>query len=347
MTSATTRRSLARWAVSTLAVTGIALGGVACTAAPDPLAASTLDTVGHLDGSAALVAVVAGEGTIAAYVCDGDTALGERFTGTVQGNHAELRSANDALLLVDLGQDATTGTFITAGRPPQHFTTTAATTDEAGYFTAEGPTPGGTFSAGWIELDDGTQTGVVAGEDGGRRHKDRAPRLHHHRKPGTAGRPATGNPGPIPPDGVIADPGGTVTLPDEGRGVPTGTRVGDSLGVGPGPGGIETLPDEGRGVPTGTRVGDQLGVVPGPGGTATLPDEGRGDPTGTRVGDSLAVGSGGTETVPDEGRGDRLRSGPPAAVTGTVDEPGAQVAGVGPVAARRVVPTELKIRRPR
>jgi hypothetical protein len=207
----TTRRYFTRWAVATFTVASVALGAISCAAGPAPMA---LDTVGRVDGSAALVAVIAKEDQVLAYVCDGDTGVGERFAGTMTGGHAELRSPGGALLSVDLRPGAAEGTFTADGAAPAHFVTTAATDDEAGYFTAEGPSIGDGFSAGWVELGDGTQTGVQS--DGGG-HKHRAPRLHHHRKPAP-----NGNPGIVPPGGGVEDGGDTIAplgLPDR----PTGS----------------------------------------------------------------------------------------------------------------------------
>jgi hypothetical protein len=110
----TPRRHPVRWAVATLAVSTVVLGTVACSAAP---AAIALDTVGKVGGSTALVAVVAADDKLIAYVCDGGAALGERFAGTAAGGHADLSSASGAQLVVDLAADAAEGTFTALPRP--------------------------------------------------------------------------------------------------------------------------------------------------------------------------------------------------------------------------------------
>jgi hypothetical protein len=205
----TPRRHPARWAVATLAASTVVLGTVACSAAP---AAIALDNVGKIDGSTALVAVVAADDKLIAYVCDGDAALGERFAGTAAGGHADLRSSSGAQLVVDLTADAAEGTFTAAHGAPQHFTTVATTSDEAGYFVAEGVSPAaGQFSAGWVELNDGTQTGVSRTGP----HQERARRLVHHRAP--VGRP----------QGSTAPNPGTVRATE----APTDVRLRDSAQI--------------------------------------------------------------------------------------------------------------------
>jgi hypothetical protein len=212
--------STSRLLLAGLLAGGIGLGTLACAGAP-----TTLDTVGRVDGTSALVAVVRTGDRVAAYVCDGEAELGERFTGTATGDHADLRSDSGATLAVDLGSDAAQGTFTAAGRPAAHFSTRTATSDEAGWFVAET----GATTAAWVQLDDGTQTGVTG--SGG--HKHRGPRLHHHKPAEPA--PSTGI-GLIGDDGTRG--GGRVGADDpQGSTEPTRSRLD----------GVEQLPQPGEG----------------------------------------------------------------------------------------------------
>jgi hypothetical protein len=293
-----------RWAVAALAVTTVALSTVACTTDAQVLA---LDSVGHVDGSTALVALVAADEDVTAYVCDGDGGIGERFTGTARGGHADLRSDAGAALSVDLRRGAAEGTFTPAGGTPQHFVTTPAATDEAGFFTADGAG----FTAGWVELNDGTQNGIAGEDDGhGGKHRKRAPRLVHHR------RPANGNPG-----GVIVEtrPGGAKQPANGNPGiVPPSGDPQTALGENRPP--IVKVPVEDGGAlpPRAIGAGNPLPVV-------TQPPRVRGD------GGTLAGGGGDIA--------------PLKKVAGTVDAPTASIEGIGDVTPHRVGVTDLLRRR--
>jgi hypothetical protein len=154
-----------RWwlAVSGLAsAVVIAFAGTACTSAADPgPAVPEVDSVGRVDGSNALIALVADGDQVVAYVCDGDIALGERFRGTLVDGRGELRSAGGATLVVALSGEAATGTFTPVGGTPAAFTTTAATAD-AGLYFADGRSATGPYAVGWVVLADGTQNGTAA-----------------------------------------------------------------------------------------------------------------------------------------------------------------------------------------
>ncbi len=171
-----------RWwpAVAALAsAVVIAFAGAACTAASaaDPVpAVPQVDSVGRVDGSNALIALVADADEVVAYVCDGEIALGERFRGTLVDGRGELRSAGGATLVVALSGDAASGTFTPVGGTPLAFTTTAAKAD-AGLYFADGQTAAGPYAAGWVVLADGTQTGTAAAVGARPAVKSAAPRL--------------------------------------------------------------------------------------------------------------------------------------------------------------------------
>ncbi len=154
-----------RWWLAASAIASavlIAFAGAACTSAADPgPAGPEVDSVGRVDGSNALIALVADGDQVVAYVCDGDIALGERFRGTLVDGRGELRSAGGATLVVALSGEAATGTFTPVGGTPAAFTTTAATAD-AGLYFADGRSATGPYAVGWVVLADGTQNGVAA-----------------------------------------------------------------------------------------------------------------------------------------------------------------------------------------
>jgi hypothetical protein len=83
-----------------------------------------VDSVGHLDGSTAVVAVLTHGDVVSASVCDAEAAVGERFTGTLLGERAVLHSPGGAELTVDLGDGGAAGTFTPMGAPtPRAFRT--------------------------------------------------------------------------------------------------------------------------------------------------------------------------------------------------------------------------------
>jgi hypothetical protein len=166
----------ARAGLVALTALGLGLGLSACAG---PGAAPAVDSVGHISGSTALVAVVADGDTVSAYVCDGPNGTGERFTGALDADrHADLHSVGGAQLSVDVGAATAQGVFVPAGGQPQQFSTEAATSPDAGLFLADGTTPEGAYSAGWVLLNDGTQNGALREKFG---KPKRAPRLEHRR----------------------------------------------------------------------------------------------------------------------------------------------------------------------
>ena len=160
------RRTVVLGALAALAVLGGGLGALAASHpenAPPPsgsvasvTSAGSLDSVGRIDGSTALVAVLADGDQVTAYVCDGDTVTGERFSGIALGGRTVLHSDGGAELTVDLADGGATGTFTPAGATAALPFRTVPSTGEAGWYTAEAPD----VTANWVVLADGTQTGL-------------------------------------------------------------------------------------------------------------------------------------------------------------------------------------------
>jgi hypothetical protein len=157
--------------------------------APSGAPPRQVDSVGRIDGSTALVAVLARGDEVTAYVCDGDTTTGERFSGTLLGDRAVLHSAGGAQLAVDVSGDGASGIFTPAGAPAGQAFTTTPSTGSAGWYAAEAATADGPVSANWIVLADGTQTGF----ENGHKHKHRGHKLHFKPKPsGVSPKPGDG-----------------------------------------------------------------------------------------------------------------------------------------------------------
>ena len=185
--------------VAALAVVGAIMGAVSGASGDEPQHAPPrlVDSVGHVDGSTALVAVLAHGDEVTAYVCDGDTTTGERFSGTLLGDRAVLHSAGGAQLAVDVTEGAATGIFTPAGATAGQAFTTTPSTGSAGWYTAEAVAADGPVAANWVVLADGTQTGV----ENIHKHKHRGHKVHI--KPGK-------------PSGVSPKADGTTAEPDEG-----------------------------------------------------------------------------------------------------------------------------------
>ena len=199
--------------VLTVAAVSAALLTGACSADLDAGAAAEVapivpvDAVGRLAGSQALVAIVAGTDDVVAYVCDGPPGLGERFAGPRIGDTAELASSSGATLSVRLDAEGVTGTFTPTGGAPQPFTA-GPSVNNAGLFLVGGQTAAGTYTAGWVVLADGSQTGTVSlnGE------KSAAPKIKVKKKKRRHGHdePSQVAPGEPVPGGQVILPGGGV-----------------------------------------------------------------------------------------------------------------------------------------
>jgi hypothetical protein len=176
-----------------LSALGGALGSAPADGPPGGPPPRIIDSVGRVDGSTALIALLARGNTISAYVCEGESATGERFSGTLLGDRAVLHSAGGAELFVDVADGGATGTFTPAGATAARAFRTVPSTGTAGWYTAEAGAGDGAMTANWVVLADGTQTGVKNIHK--RRH--RADHLH------------------VRPSGVSPKVDGTTLQPDE------------------------------------------------------------------------------------------------------------------------------------
>ncbi|MGD9532010.1 hypothetical protein [Pseudonocardia sp.] len=197
MDTTTRPRSTRAAAVAALAVgAALLLGGCGT---PDPVAAADapptpVEAVGRVTGTAALVAVVAtGEGVVA-YVCDGPAAEAERFFGTRTGDRAVLTAPSGAVLDLVLGAGRATGALVRDGA--RFAIDTVPAEAGSGLFLADGAVDGGVYSAGWVVLPDGTQTGV---ESDGRKRRE-AKRLEKRPVERPTREPVVSRPTRIVPD---------------------------------------------------------------------------------------------------------------------------------------------------
>jgi hypothetical protein len=214
------RRTVVLGVLAALAVLGGGLGALAASHpenAPPPggsvapvasvTAAGKLDSVGRIDGSTALVAVLADGDQVSAYVCDGDAATGERFSGTLLGDRAVLHSNGGAQLTVDVTDGGAAGTFTPAGTIAALPYRTIPSTGTAGWYAADAAAADGLVTANWVVLSDGTQTGVEAQH----KRKHRGHKLHVR-----PGKPSGVSPKPGEGGGLIeGEPG--VGIKEEGR----------------------------------------------------------------------------------------------------------------------------------
>jgi len=192
------RRTTLLVVLAVFAVLAAVMGTVSATMKPAPPGAPPrlVDSVGRVDGSTALVAVLAQGDQVSAYVCDGDAATGERFSGTLLGDRAVLHSDGGAQLTVDVTDGGAAGTFTPVGAVAALPYRTTPSTGQAGWYTAEAAAADGPVVANWVVLSDGTQTGVEAQH----KRKHRGHRLHV--RPGK-------------PSGVSPKPGDTTAQPEQ------------------------------------------------------------------------------------------------------------------------------------
>jgi hypothetical protein len=157
-------RSKAAFLAGLVAVIGSGAcgGGGSDASSASTVAASgsevTADLVGAIEGSGAYVALVADDGSVRAYVCDGEeggvASVAEWFSGEVDGDEVDLGSAGGARLVATLTDDGSEGTFIDAGGNEHAFTAERAEGD-AGLYRGESDD----FLGGFIVANDGTDRG--------------------------------------------------------------------------------------------------------------------------------------------------------------------------------------------
>ncbi|MDX6511313.1 MAG: hypothetical protein QOE36_817 [Gaiellaceae bacterium] len=115
--------------------------------------------VGEVAGSTAFVAVVAGKGNVAAYVCDGAHGVAELFTGPRSGSSVALTAKDGSKLDARLAAGKATGS-VTVGGTKRTFTADPAE-GKAGFYRAIGKVQGKEATAGWVVLADGRQRGAL------------------------------------------------------------------------------------------------------------------------------------------------------------------------------------------
>jgi hypothetical protein len=116
-----------------------------------------IDSVGRVDGAAALVAVVADGREVTAVVASTSSAIAEHFNGDLVGDTARMRTADGASMVVRIAGTGAHGVVTAPDGANATFTTTANT----GLYTAAGATAEGTYDATWVVLGDGTQAGTL------------------------------------------------------------------------------------------------------------------------------------------------------------------------------------------
>ncbi len=118
------------------------------------------------DAPGVFVSIATDEGTIRAYVCDGEQ-FGHWFSGQVMGSSFDLTNAAGSRLTGMVAEGRAVGSYTAADGTVQSFTASQPLGD-GGLFRAEGQVAGdaageaagSTFVAGWIVHDDGELRGV-------------------------------------------------------------------------------------------------------------------------------------------------------------------------------------------
>lgn len=128
----------------------------AADAAPTPV---TGNFVGRVEGTDALVAVVVGERSAVAYVCDSAQMVGG-FKGRAGGDALRLDAMEGSgAAEIQLTDSLASGTVVVKGTPYRFAAQRAPA--HAGYFFAPGTMGGEPFEARWIVAPDGETRGAV------------------------------------------------------------------------------------------------------------------------------------------------------------------------------------------
>ena len=110
------------------------------------------------DAPGVFVSIVSDEGTVRAYVCDGEH-LGQWFSGQIVGSSFDLANPAGARLTGLIAEGRAVGSWTAADGAVQSFTASQPLGD-GGLFRAEEDVDGTTVVAGWIVHDDGDLRGV-------------------------------------------------------------------------------------------------------------------------------------------------------------------------------------------
>jgi len=121
--------------------------------------------VGSVEGTDAFIAIVPGDNSVAAYVCNGDEEIADYFWGTVDTSDSfELSSQSGARLEAKLVDGVFTGSFTSEGA--SHAFSAPRGSGGAGLFVVVGENAiEAGVSAGWIIDNEGNQRGALLRRD--------------------------------------------------------------------------------------------------------------------------------------------------------------------------------------
>lgn len=116
--------------------------------------------VGHVDGTDAFVAVVAGGGRVVAYVCDGDAGVGEWFAGEAESDDAfSLTAPSGAAITARDDAGAWAGSVTLADGTTHSFSAVPADGDAGLYRVESAEATRDGIEAGWIVDNEGALRG--------------------------------------------------------------------------------------------------------------------------------------------------------------------------------------------
>lgn len=131
-----------------LAVVVAACGDSDSTPTDDAVAAQ--GWVGHVEGTDAFVAIVAGDGEVVAYVCDGDDDIAEWFTGEADSDEAfSLVASSGAVITAEADDGGWAGSITLSGAT--HAFEAEAADGDAGLYRVRSPeAQSDGVEAGWV-----------------------------------------------------------------------------------------------------------------------------------------------------------------------------------------------------
>ena len=131
------------------------------TATPYAAGPARANYAGKVTGGGATIAIVVDDGQVIAYICNGST-IDAWFSGPVgSGSKITLTGKNNATLTASYGVGEMTGNVTAHGTNFDFGVDTVSKSSGAGLYRTTAKVGGQTVKAGWIVLDDGTQTGSL------------------------------------------------------------------------------------------------------------------------------------------------------------------------------------------
>ena len=131
------------------------------TATPYAAGPARANYAGKVTGGGATIAIVVDNGQVIAYICNGST-IDAWFSGPVgSGSKITLTGKNNATLTASYGVGEMTGNVTAHGTNFDFGVDTVSKSSGAGLYRTTAKVGGQTIKAGWIVLDDGTQTGSL------------------------------------------------------------------------------------------------------------------------------------------------------------------------------------------